>query len=162
MFPLILLVLFAPRCGPCPLILVDGSWTTWTAWSKCSVTCGSGTHTRNRTCVFPVGVPHGNTCVGESTEFGSCAQGNCPGKWCGIWLRKLNFMLVMILLEYYFSNVFMHKHIFALIHSSAYLPLNKYLSDGFKNTRITLCTILCWNHKTPFSHLSTQCTWLFI
>ncbi|KAL4223846.1 hypothetical protein ACF0H5_017311 [Mactra antiquata] len=51
--------------GPCP---VDGAWTKWTIWTQCSVTCGGGTHTRTRTCSYPDGVPHGNDCVGSSSD----------------------------------------------------------------------------------------------
>lgn len=25
-------------------------WTLWTAWSNCSLPCGNGTHSRERTC----------------------------------------------------------------------------------------------------------------
>lgn len=29
------------------------TWTSWSSWSTCSVTCGSGTRTRQRACIHP-------------------------------------------------------------------------------------------------------------
>jgi len=56
---------------------VDGKWGVWTGWSKCSVTCGSGTISRSRTCTEPK--YRGKPCVGSNNEDKSCDTGNCPG-----------------------------------------------------------------------------------
>ena len=45
-------------------------WTSWSPWSSCSVTCGSGTQTRNRAC-------RGSKCVGESSQSSTCVKAPC-------------------------------------------------------------------------------------
>ncbi|VDI26618.1 Hypothetical predicted protein, partial [Mytilus galloprovincialis] len=59
----------------CP---VDGQWDLWTDWSDCTLTCGSGTQMRNRTCVNPKF--GGSSCIGESTEEQTCNKHHCPGE----------------------------------------------------------------------------------
>ncbi|KAH3799944.1 hypothetical protein DPMN_153568 [Dreissena polymorpha] len=61
------------------VVLVDGVWTTWSSWTTCTVTCGGGTGTRNRTCQFPLGVPHGHDCTGLASENRTCNAYLCPG-----------------------------------------------------------------------------------
>ncbi|KAH3799943.1 hypothetical protein DPMN_153567 [Dreissena polymorpha] len=61
------------------VVLVDGVWTTWSSWTTCRVTCGGGTGTRNRTCQFPPGVPHGHPCMGKVSETRDCSTNLCPG-----------------------------------------------------------------------------------
>ncbi|XP_062578062.1 SCO-spondin-like isoform X3 [Saccostrea cucullata] len=65
---------------PCP---VDGSWSTWTDYSSCSVTCGEGIQERERTCTEPPPAHGGTDCVGRSTEIQNCTKSNCPvdGHW---------------------------------------------------------------------------------
>ncbi|WAR27191.1 ADT1-like protein [Mya arenaria] len=50
----------------CP---VDGVWESWTAWTPCTVSCGNGTTTRDRNCFFPLDVPHGTDCTGDTSEL---------------------------------------------------------------------------------------------
>ena len=33
--------------------IVNGDWGVWGAWSTCSMTCGSGTRARSRSCDNP-------------------------------------------------------------------------------------------------------------
>ncbi|XP_053377847.1 SCO-spondin-like isoform X2 [Mercenaria mercenaria] len=61
--------------GPCP---VDGTWSDWTVWTDCTVTCGNGTKSRNRSCDFPDGIPHGKDCMGPSAETDVCNTKLCP------------------------------------------------------------------------------------
>ncbi|XP_025110684.1 A disintegrin and metalloproteinase with thrombospondin motifs adt-1-like isoform X2 [Pomacea canaliculata] len=62
----------------CP---VDGVWSEWGAWGACTLTCGNGTQSRNRTCVGPF--YGGRACQGSSSEWGACNDFNCPvdGEW---------------------------------------------------------------------------------
>ncbi|XP_078578159.1 ectin-like [Branchiostoma floridae x Branchiostoma japonicum] len=61
----------------CP---VDGGWSDWATWSGCSVTCGVGTETRDRTCTNPAPANGGANCVGETQETRQCDTGvSCPG-----------------------------------------------------------------------------------
>ncbi|KAL3886367.1 hypothetical protein ACJMK2_026365 [Sinanodonta woodiana] len=55
----------------CP---VNGSWGHWSAWSSCSVTCGSGNMTRTRSCDNPAPSNGGKTCEGTVTESTSCSN----------------------------------------------------------------------------------------
>ncbi|KAI8485010.1 hypothetical protein Bbelb_372560 [Branchiostoma belcheri] len=61
----------------CP---VDGGWSDWGPWSNCSVTCGVGTETRDRTCTNPAPENGGADCDGPAQETQTCDTGmSCPG-----------------------------------------------------------------------------------
>ncbi|XP_052699211.1 SCO-spondin-like isoform X2 [Crassostrea angulata] len=64
----------------CP---IDGGWSDWLHWGKCSVTCGHGITTRVRQCSHPAPAHGGTTCVGVATESQTCVQPHCPvdGQW---------------------------------------------------------------------------------
>uniref|UniRef100_W5N7X9 Sema domain-containing protein n=1 Tax=Lepisosteus oculatus TaxID=7918 RepID=W5N7X9_LEPOC len=63
---------------PCP---VDGSWSCWSPWSKCSVTCGGGHYMRTRTCTSPPPAFGGDICLGLHTEEALCNTQPCPESW---------------------------------------------------------------------------------
>ncbi|XP_061094685.1 semaphorin-5A [Conger conger] len=65
---------------PCP---VDGSWSCWSPWSKCSVTCGGGHYMRTRTCSNPPPAYGGDICLGLHTEEALCNTQPCPESWSG-------------------------------------------------------------------------------
>ena len=62
------------------LITVNGGWSLWSEYSPCSVTCGSGTKVRMRTCTNPVPENNGAECTGVRVETQSCDMGPCSGK----------------------------------------------------------------------------------
>ncbi|XP_019631203.1 PREDICTED: coadhesin-like, partial [Branchiostoma belcheri] len=68
------------NAGSCP---VNGGWSSWGGWSSCSVTCGSGSQSRSRTCTNPAPAYGGANCVGQSRETRQCNAGFCPvnGGW---------------------------------------------------------------------------------
>ncbi|XP_053387505.1 thrombospondin-2-like isoform X2 [Mercenaria mercenaria] len=65
----------------CP---VDGTWSNWSLYSRCSATCGNGTHIRTRTCNFDPRYFRGANCVGTSKQTDTCWAGACPVD--GVWL----------------------------------------------------------------------------
>ena len=57
---------------------VDGGFSRWGFWSECSVSCGLGTQTRNRTCTHPPPHgPYGADCDGPLQETRACNEGPC-------------------------------------------------------------------------------------
>ncbi|XP_042320317.1 semaphorin-5A [Sceloporus undulatus] len=63
---------------PCP---VDGGWSCWSSWSKCSTTCGSGHYMRTRSCTNPAPAYGGDICLGLHTEEALCNTQQCPESW---------------------------------------------------------------------------------
>ena len=57
---------------------VDGGFNIWSVWTECSVTCGGGNQTRNRTCSNPEPQNGGNDCVGDLEETQACNTDTCP------------------------------------------------------------------------------------
>ncbi|XP_062621236.1 A disintegrin and metalloproteinase with thrombospondin motifs adt-1-like isoform X2 [Saccostrea cucullata] len=69
---------------PCVTVCaVDGGWSAWGAWNKCSVTCGGGVESRTRNCSNPPPANGGNQCTGDSSEARTCNTGDCAvdGGW---------------------------------------------------------------------------------
>ncbi|MEE6465587.1 hypothetical protein FKM82_006602, partial [Ascaphus truei] len=63
---------------PCP---VDGGWSCWSSWSKCSATCGGGHYMRTRSCSNPAPANGGDICLGLHTEEALCNTQSCPESW---------------------------------------------------------------------------------
>lgn len=59
---------------------VDGMWSDWQTWSRCSTTCGEGTKTRRRSCNNPALENGGKSCKGPSTNNIICSDRLCPGR----------------------------------------------------------------------------------
>ena len=62
------------------LILVNGGWSTWSAWGSCSVTCAEGVSQRQRLCNHPEPSRGGSNCIGENIQQRPCVAPACPGK----------------------------------------------------------------------------------
>ncbi|XP_048069099.1 SCO-spondin [Ursus arctos] len=66
----------------CP---VAGEWAVWGAWGPCSVSCGGGHRSRQRSCVDPPPKNGGAPCPGTSHEGAPCALQPCTGDTdCGL------------------------------------------------------------------------------
>ena len=60
---------------------MDGGWTSWGNWSKCSVSCGGGTQTRSRSCTNPPAAYGGKPCLGLKEITQDCNKDiMCPGR----------------------------------------------------------------------------------
>ncbi|XP_061425150.1 LOW QUALITY PROTEIN: adhesion G protein-coupled receptor B3-like [Lethenteron reissneri] len=68
-------------CNNSAVCPVHGTWEEWTPWSLCSLTCGRGLRTRERTCNEPQ--YGGNHCDGPKNQSKVCSIALCPvdGKW---------------------------------------------------------------------------------
>ena len=62
------------------VILVDGGWSKWGAWGRCTGKCKSGVQVRKRTCTRPPPANGGKKCRGRRMENKSCPLTPCPGK----------------------------------------------------------------------------------
>ena len=69
----------------CTQIRCPGKWSDWTTdfTTACSVSCGVGTRTvqRSRTCIGGIVGTSGCEGASQMTEKQSCSKGICPGKW---------------------------------------------------------------------------------
>lgn len=65
------------------LLLVNGNYTSWSAWKECSATCGGGIQERSRTCTNPKPQNGGKDCMllGPAAETQSCNSQPCPSKF---------------------------------------------------------------------------------
>ena len=71
--------------GACTSCITDivpdhGGWGKWMSFSGCSVSCGGGTHTRQRQCDSPSPAYGGDYCSGNENETQWCNTDVCPGK----------------------------------------------------------------------------------
>ena len=60
-------------------VVVDGGFTPWTEYGKCSANCGDGYMVRTRTCTNPAPSNGGSNCVGARLERTPCKIKECPG-----------------------------------------------------------------------------------
>ncbi|XP_065651532.1 zinc metalloproteinase-disintegrin-like ohanin [Hydra vulgaris] len=57
---------------------IDGSWSHWSAFTKCSKGCDGGFQQRYRFCTNPIPQNGGDDCIGESSEEVLCNSEPCP------------------------------------------------------------------------------------
>nr|QNH72401.1 toxin candidate TRINITY_DN17935_c0_g1_i1 [Ceriantheomorphe brasiliensis] len=60
------------------VIKVDGGWSDWSLWQRCSVECGGGNQKRTRTCSNPPPKNGGKRCSGMDEERRRCNTQSCP------------------------------------------------------------------------------------
>ena len=70
-------IIITPLSDTC--IIVDGSFSNWSEWSACSVTCADGQNTRTRACDSPEPARGGISCEGEDIQYRNCTEVPCPG-----------------------------------------------------------------------------------
>jgi hypothetical protein len=58
--------------------ILDGNWGEWIATSDCSVSCGGGIQSRERSCDSPAPSGVGIDCIGNNSDIANCSQNNCP------------------------------------------------------------------------------------
>lgn len=58
---------------------VDGTFTSWTAWTQCTATCNGGIQQHQRVCTYSPTAPHGKPCIGNTSEVRDCGLNECPG-----------------------------------------------------------------------------------
>ncbi|WAR08196.1 TSP1-like protein [Mya arenaria] len=60
-------------------MLVNNSvgWTSWSGWTSCSVTCGTGLQKRSRSCQNPMTSLINDSCSGDPTQFQTCTDKAC-------------------------------------------------------------------------------------
>lgn len=66
-----------PSKTPAPVVRVNGGYSDFGPWSKCSRSCGRGVQERSRTCSNPPPSNGGATCAGPTTETQSCSVKAC-------------------------------------------------------------------------------------
>ncbi|CAL9698264.1 unnamed protein product [Knipowitschia caucasica] len=73
------------QCDSLPGCRVDGSWSQWSLWTECSMTCGGGVKTRKRLCNNPAPQSGGRGCVGVADQRRECNTHICTDSG-GPWL----------------------------------------------------------------------------
>ncbi|XP_052789386.1 fibrinogen alpha-2 chain-like isoform X2 [Mya arenaria] len=66
----------------------NGQWALWSTWSTCSVSCGDGVETRNRSCSNPTPANGGKVCPGPDIETNRCNLKHCMGYDCRDVLKR--------------------------------------------------------------------------
>lgn len=58
---------------PCP---ANPTWSSWGAWTTCTITCGGGIKSSMRSCINPDNI---GTCSGNNSKIESCNIQPCSG-----------------------------------------------------------------------------------
>lgn len=59
-------------------VVVDGGWSLWGPWRRCSRTCGGGVEFSYRECTDPEPRNGGKYCEGQRVQYQSCNTQACP------------------------------------------------------------------------------------
>lgn len=68
---------------------VQGVWSAWTEWSKCSAECNGGIQMRSRSCDYPVSALDTVPCSGNTQEWKPCNTQICQGWWRSVIFTPL-------------------------------------------------------------------------
>ncbi|WKY17209.1 hypothetical protein Q1695_001658 [Nippostrongylus brasiliensis] len=60
-----------------PVARSDSKWTSWSAWSECSATCGESVQKRHRYCE-DLKLNRDNNCKGDIVQTKACIKEKCP------------------------------------------------------------------------------------
>ena len=71
--------------------IVNGSWSDWSSWGSCSLTCGKGIKKRSRTCTNPPPANGGLDCVGPAEQTSECNDRDCPGNILSLADKRVHF-----------------------------------------------------------------------
>lgn len=74
------------------IFTVNGGWSEYTPWGKCSKSCGGGMKSRTRTCTNPAPSADGMGCIGSGEETQKCGTNKCQGKTIHKW-HLLNYLI---------------------------------------------------------------------
>ena len=89
------------------IIVTAAVWGEWSEWEECSLSCGSGTRIRTRTC-------ESSNCVGVSSESGTCNEDPCQSTGnVVIQVSPLNLLITIVIIyrfnEYSYRTVIITK-----------------------------------------------------
>lgn len=62
-----------------PLASVDGGWSEWSLFDRCTARCGGGMQKRFRQCDQPEPENEGRPCIGNADEWRVCNTHLCQG-----------------------------------------------------------------------------------
>lgn len=90
-------VSWAANCEPAALSAeaVHGAWSAWGPWA-CSVACGGGHGSRQRTCTNPAPSVLGRPCAGAASQRGPCNAWPC-GQLSPTALRRVRAELPILI-----------------------------------------------------------------
>ena len=94
---------------------IDGKWSSWSEWTKCSATCKDGKQSRFRVCNSPPPSGEGKNCSGPATETRNCNIKKCDRNNVS-HILIYNFVLMSILNIYHHSNKFDLKNFICFIN----------------------------------------------
>lgn len=69
---------------------IEGVFTIWSEWGRCSASCGEGVMKRNRTCKSPYQQFENIICIGLPVEENRCVSKSCVSQGMFIMYTILN------------------------------------------------------------------------
>jgi len=104
-------------------------WSDWSDWTQCSVFCGDGAKSRNRTCIIG---EDSDPCTGNSSETVTCKNRECPGKVIlyPFWSKAST--------HYALLDIWTHLHIRVKQTHNWYLNMFIFTEE--------ICTMMCLSY----------------